>query len=625
MTPAFRVTLIWIVGSMLAFVVALNYLPASLVDGHYIPVGNDSFYHARRILDIASHPGELYQFDSHINYPQGSWIVWPWGYDYLMAQIVRVSVWMFGITEPMKVLAYIPVFALGITIALVLAVASMLRLSMGMRTLIVLCFGVSPLTQGLHGVGAVDHHFAEHIFIVASLVAGLAWLRKPQSLRLAATLGLVLGLSVGIHNGLFILQFPLMLAVGITWLRGESPDRRATVAFAVTLFVVTLLIAAPSHETRIGGFEFYLLSWFHVYVAACSGLVAYLMSRFSYNRRNLGIVGGVCAALMIPIAMQAILGGGFITGQLDVLKGVDEIQNPIKLAFSAAGADRISQLYGLFVWLTPLLFAVSIFYSFRERRPEFLFFWVFAIFTLFLLSMQLRFYYYGSVALYLIPFLLVDMLRTRWPGHRVWVLAGSSVLAAGALVPSMLMHLYNRAAPGLDPIYATMRHIYPVLADECRKRPGVVLANPDQGHYVRYHTDCSVISNNFRLTQQHADSIAWEAHLETLTPEKLVEEAPGVTYVLAIILGPFTALENGDIKATDTAVLRQINGVLARALLLDDPAALPARFRSVAEIGFSKSLPAVPYPMARLYEILPESPDAHAPAAGTALVTPSQQ
>lgn len=614
MTPAFRVTLIWIVGSMLAFVVAMNYLPASLVDGHYIPVSNDSFYHARRILDIAAHPGELYQFDSHINFPTGSWIVWPWGYDYLMAQIVRVSVWMSGSTEPMKVLAYIPVFALGITIALVLAVASLLRLSMGMRALVVLCFGVTPLTQGLHGVGAVDHHFAEHMFIVASLAAGLAWLRRPQSLARAVLLALVLATSVGIHNGLFVLQFPLMLAIGITWLRGDSPDRRAALAFGATLFVVTLLVALPSHATRIGGFEFYLLSWFHVYVAGCSALVTILMSRLPHGgRRNLGIVAALCAALMIPIALQAILGGGFITGQLDVLQGIDEIQSPVKLAFSAAGAKRISQLYGYFVWLTPLLFVACVFYLFRERRPEYLLFWVFSTFTLFLLSMQLRFYYYGSVALYVIPFLLMDNLRTQWPGHRHWVLAGSSALGLGALVPSMLMHLNSRAAPGLDPIYAQMRYIYPVLAEACRKRPGVVLANPDQGHYIRYHTDCSVISNNFRLTQQHADSIAWEAHLETVTPEKLMEEAPGVTYVLALILGPFTTIENGDLKPTDPALLRQLNGTLAQALLLGDPSRLPARFRSVAEIRFSSTLPEVPYPMVRLYEILPEASAAIAP------------
>jgi len=85
-TPAFRLTLIWIVGSMLAFIFAMNYLPASLVDGHYIPVSNDSFYHARRILDTAANPAAFYEFDNRINYPEGSWIVWPWGYDYLMAQ-----------------------------------------------------------------------------------------------------------------------------------------------------------------------------------------------------------------------------------------------------------------------------------------------------------------------------------------------------------------------------------------------------------------------------------------------------------------------------------------------------------------------------------------------------------
>src|SRR5689334_22609564 len=100
-TPAFQLTLIWIVGCMLAFVAAMNFLPASLVDGHYIPVSNDSFYHARRILDTVAQPDKFYEFDSHITYPYGEWITWPWGYDYGMAQIVRAVLWVMGPRDPM--------------------------------------------------------------------------------------------------------------------------------------------------------------------------------------------------------------------------------------------------------------------------------------------------------------------------------------------------------------------------------------------------------------------------------------------------------------------------------------------------------------------------------------------
>ena len=41
MTDNFRLTLIWICGSVLAFLCASLALSASYVDGHFIPVGND--------------------------------------------------------------------------------------------------------------------------------------------------------------------------------------------------------------------------------------------------------------------------------------------------------------------------------------------------------------------------------------------------------------------------------------------------------------------------------------------------------------------------------------------------------------------------------------------------------
>ncbi len=71
MTQGFKLTLIWIAGCMLAFVVALNFLPRHLVDGHYLPVSNDSFYRARRILDAVANPGRLLRVRSQHQLPGG--------------------------------------------------------------------------------------------------------------------------------------------------------------------------------------------------------------------------------------------------------------------------------------------------------------------------------------------------------------------------------------------------------------------------------------------------------------------------------------------------------------------------------------------------------------------------
>ena len=618
MSPAFRLTLIWIAGCLLAFVTAMNFMPASLVDGHYIPVSNDSFYHARRILDTVADPSSFYEFDPLIHYPAGSWITWPWAYDYVMAGIVRAALWALGPREPMTVLAYIPVFAIAITIALAVAIASVLRLSMAMRALAVLSLGISPLTQTIHGIGMVDHHFAEHIFILLSLLLGILWFRTPASVPRAAALGLVLAASLGVHNGLFILQLPLLGALLLTWLRNEPPPMRSTAAFAVCLFAGTLLIALPADALWLGEFEFYLLSWFHVYVAGCTSLIALFFARCRYSPRQFLLLSGVGVVLLIPLVAQVIVGGSFISGSMDMLKSIDEVQSPARMAFTASGADRISMLYGLFVWLTPLWIAVSAWQVFRERRPDFRFFWIFACLSIVLMLFQMRFFYYGSLSLYVVPFWCFDQLRALRPRLSKAVVAVACVSALVSIVPSLKPILFTRIAPSLDPGYANVRGFFPYLNEACKRAPGVVLAAPNEGHYVRFHTQCPVIANNFRMTPQHGERLAYLEGLFDLSAQQLLEKAPEVRYIIASLIGPYTQQPDGSIKPTNDEVLRGINSPLEADLLLTDPKDLPARIRSIAVVN----QPDLDFPIAGLFEVRAaeagDSPGTAAPTTNSA-------
>ena len=51
MTPAFRYTLLWILGSLVIVVAALTMVSGARVGADYVPSNPDAFYHARRILD----------------------------------------------------------------------------------------------------------------------------------------------------------------------------------------------------------------------------------------------------------------------------------------------------------------------------------------------------------------------------------------------------------------------------------------------------------------------------------------------------------------------------------------------------------------------------------------------
>src|SRR5579862_9902736 len=90
-TDGFRLTLVWIIGCFAAVIVGLSPVASALSHGHYLPVGADAFYHARRILDTVADPARFFQFDPLTHVPEGSRVTWPWAYDWTMSWIVRVA------------------------------------------------------------------------------------------------------------------------------------------------------------------------------------------------------------------------------------------------------------------------------------------------------------------------------------------------------------------------------------------------------------------------------------------------------------------------------------------------------------------------------------------------------
>jgi asparagine N-glycosylation enzyme membrane subunit Stt3 len=266
MTDGFRLTIAWLAASVVALAVALAPLSAAFVDGHYVPIGPDSFYHARRILDTVANPADFYQFDPRMHVPEGGLIIWPWAYDYVMSLLVRAGLALGFSNDALSVLVHIPVFAFPVCLALVAAICRQLRLSVIATFLAMLATAALPLNQGLYGIGNIDHHFAEHLFVLASLASGMAWLRKPESTRRAALVGMILGIAPGVHTALFILQLPLSAALAIAWLR-KLPIPPTVRAYSIAQVIAALCVGLPSLALREGLFQFETLSWFQVYVA----------------------------------------------------------------------------------------------------------------------------------------------------------------------------------------------------------------------------------------------------------------------------------------------------------------------------------------------------------------------
>lgn len=209
-TPRHYALGLWLAAGSLGCILSLYGMAATLIDGAFLPGDHDSFYHAHRILRALSGPWQVRQFDAAIHAPEGSWVTWPWAYDTLMAVLARTALAVTPVRQPLAVFAFVAPLAVFLNAARMLGCARRLGLSFARQVLVIACFATASLTRSLHQVGMLDHHFVEHTFVLATLFTGLGGCAAPTALRPALWLGIVLGLAPAFHNGLFILQLPVL-------------------------------------------------------------------------------------------------------------------------------------------------------------------------------------------------------------------------------------------------------------------------------------------------------------------------------------------------------------------------------------------------------------------------------
>jgi hypothetical protein len=596
---------IWLLASALAAIsCGLNFSSAQL-NGEYLPMGNDSFYHARRILDTVHDPGSFYQFDSKIHAPEGSLLVWPWGYDYAVAMIVRGAMAVGISSDPMAILIWIPVAAVLISIALMIAIARQLGLSRALTTVAALCLALSPTTQLLHAVGLIDHHYAEFIFILAALAAGLAWLRQPENPTRALAPAIVMGLAPAIHNGLFIIQLPLLITLFVMWLQGRSMPARNSWMFGIGLLITTLAILVPSLPFRLGHFEFYTLSWFHLYIAMCTAVTVVLLSRLKPTRNGIAILLVSSAVLLIPIAAELAIARSFLAGVPKILQMISEMLPPMRAA-RIYGVSYISNYYSYLLWIVPLTTLLCAYQAYRERLQPRLLFWITSLMGLALLVSQIRMHYFGSFALYLPWLIVVQEFCERSPQHfkRAVLL---TVLGMLIVYFPPLRHQLLRPTPiAHDVTFREIRPMLETLKEQCAEDPGIVLADSDAGHYIRYYTDCPTIVNNFLLTPQQFKKVDEAMHLFMLTARQLKEQAPLIKYVLVRPIQNIKLSPNG-------FTFKLIGGEPRLAEELFGPAdSLPPEFKLIHEAQVPELNNTV---YARLYKIRRDARSQPAPSA----------
>ena len=587
---------LWALAALVAIFFATLLRESAVFNGEYLPRTNDSLYHARRILDAAIGERGFYEFDERLHVPDGAWVPWPWAYDYLVAKALQVALWIRPALDPMAFIAHVPVFWLGINTGLFLACTHAVGLSVGMRAVAMLGFALSPLVQLSHATGMIDHHYMELTFVLLSTWVGLRWLRNSTSRSAAALLGVALGLAPAFHNGLFILQIPLLACLFLLWLKRADIPSQSVKALGAALVFTTLLIALPSSALRAGMFDFAVLSWFHVYIAICSAATLAFLGTRSYSAKSFAMLAGLAAILAIPVVAQGMRGAMFFSGDLLLLDQILEVQSPFRMFTETVGPMETASYYSWLIVTAPLVLGYFAWSAFRSETQYEVYYAVWAVFGLVLLLGQYRFNYVGLLPLITGPLLLLESIAKR----QQWRPAATALGAMVALVilyqPALRERLFTIYAPGGDRHYAAALPIYQHLAELCAEKPGLILADHDDGNALLYHTDCSVIANNFIMRPADEAKLTETYALMGGTPEAIRQHEPAIDYVFVRAKDYSQLVDGAEVLDQQSAIVREL-------LSADEP---PPGFEQTRSIMHLADGAREPQLFARVFRVTPK-------------------
>lgn len=516
----------WLPAVLVGVLIALTRIPGVFVDGGVHPLGNDGAYHAMRMLTVAQDPSSTHSFDQLLHWPEGLWITWPWAYDYLGGVLSGL---LSGDQQgAASAMVFYPLLWLVGSITLVGLIA---REFLGPRfqAVCMLAYAAAPITLSLHGVGELDHHSAEHFWFLLGLFLTGLWLKRPDSVKVATGLGVSLGLATAFHTALFIVQLPTIACLLLSRLSGHAvPGKRTAAFFAAGLLLTQAAVLLPSHQFVTFQYAFYYHSWFHLHVAALTGLAVLAICSPRDLYMWLGLLAG--AALAFPAIGQVLDGMGFMRGETFYFDFLKETRRPFG---GEVPLRTINYFYSGLVWLLPVCVIYAVFrLAARSARGMSLALMVFGIFGLMMLTAQLRFHYFGHAFLVFIPLLMIQ----RFSRGRAGIIA-ACVLFLGAYSFS-LDHYLLPPKPGESPRYVQGMPVFKTARRACAAQPGLLLVDNNWGSLFRYHADCPLLSNNFIVSQDDVKYIKRTMSLLGQSPEKLRELAPSVRYVFVSNLDP---------------------------------------------------------------------------------------
>ena len=525
---------------------------------------DDPYYHLRRILLTLHEFPKTPAFDAYLNFPAGAAIVWPPGFDLLVASFC----WLAGLGNPsphrVEAVAALVIPFLGAAGAVVTLLVAEEILGRGRWEAFgaALLFAFLPAQQAVSTVGQLDHHVVEMPAFGCAVLFFLRALRDDPGSRYSFWGGVALALGTFCWTGSilfagFVAIFALVqMTLDRLHGREESSAGRSAlrVLFWGSLLLVPLVIVSPGEGRRT--FSYLLLSW---YQPALLGLATFLMPAlseiiFAAGRRRaiLRASGGaVAVTLLIGLAVWILRIG---TGGFQFLTRRDRV---IELLVESTPAWKLPpgalvQAFSLLIYVAPVALLLLARFLIRDRFHDARLNCLLALllFTAALGASQARFLNYVAVP-YCIMLLWAFRLgleavrrRLRRP---VWRWSWAVLATALFLAPlAPLLRASVHSLPGnLDPALA---RIYPSLEwmrdhtpptshywEPDRKPEYGVLADFTMGHWITAIGQRPNFCNPFSLAPWHEQPVLESARIflaETEAEASAAMDRNGLRYVL---------------------------------------------------------------------------------------------
>jgi asparagine N-glycosylation enzyme membrane subunit Stt3 len=478
----------------------------------------DVLYHVFRAERLLRGEADAAWFDANIDFPNGAAILWPPGFDALLAGLTRVFAGPdAGRTSLEAVAAVTPVLLAFVSLGLLMLLAA--RLANGAAALVAgLVFAVLPVCVEFGTVGRPDHHVAELTVFLFAVLALMEAERKGGRGAWPLALGMSLTVAPWVWQGSTLHLLFVAAATGGAWLLQPAGRDAAlaavrtarTAAFvAAPVLAGSILCLAPPgalSSTSLGG-----LSAFHPTALLAVGVISELLLRIgtspslaSLPRRSavLALTAAVGAIAVLTAAPDAVRHGlSYLVRGDPLLETIAECQPALLGNRSRIARDASWLAFGFGPALLSPAFAIPAarrLWSDRPqaRHPLFVVATGAAIFLVLVLGRAVRFHLYLTPFLALLSGLSVGHLLQK-EGTRSSRDPGRFGLAIAAVVALILPGAAAMARSYGSAADETTISVLHWMRDSGAGRTRSVAADWALGHAVQYYAGLPVLTTNF--------------------------------------------------------------------------------------------------------------------------------